>query len=108
MSISILRRLVAFVCVLSIAGMIVGSVKDNAGAAMTAGIFGAIAILCLIVGNAIDVGSNGGGAHVLVKLAPLAVNVMAALPAMTALGLMLASVGATPMPACLCAVSFKV
>ena len=43
--------------------MIVGSVKNNAGAAMTAGIFGAIAILCLIVGNAIDVGSNGGGAQ---------------------------------------------
>ena len=63
MSISLLRRLVALVCVLSIAGMIVGSVKDNAGAAMTAGIVGAIAILCLIVGNAIDVGSNGGGAQ---------------------------------------------
>ena len=30
---------------------------------MTAGIFGAIAILCLIVGNAVDVGSNGGGAQ---------------------------------------------
>ena len=63
MSISLLRRLVALVCVLSIVGMIVGSVKDNAGAAMTAGIFGAMAILCLIVGNAIDVGSNGGGAQ---------------------------------------------
>ena len=43
--------------------MIVGSVKDNAGAAMTAGIIAAIAILCLMVGNAIHVGSNGGGAQ---------------------------------------------
>lgn len=63
MTISILRRLVALICVLSIAGMIVGSVQDNAGAATTAGIIGSVAILCLMVGNAIHVGSNGGGAQ---------------------------------------------
>ena len=63
MTISLLRRAVAFICVLSIAGMIVGSIKDNAGAAMTAGIIGAIAMLCLIVGNAVHIGSNAGGAQ---------------------------------------------
>ena len=43
--------------------MIVGSVKDNAGFAITAGIVGAIAILCLMVGNAVYVGTNGGAAQ---------------------------------------------
>ena len=43
--------------------MIVLSVKDNIGGAMTSGLIGAVAMLCLIVGNAISVGTNGGGAQ---------------------------------------------
>lgn len=63
MTINHLRRGVALVCVLSIAGMIVGSIKNSTGAAITAGIFAVIAIGCLMVGNAIFVGTNGGGAQ---------------------------------------------
>jgi hypothetical protein len=63
MTISTLRRLVTFICALSIAGMIVMSIKDNIGGAMTSGIVGAIAMLCLITGNAIHLGTNGGGAQ---------------------------------------------
>jgi hypothetical protein len=62
-SISLLRRIVAFVCVLSVAGMIAFSVANNIGGAMTAGLIGGAAMLCLITGNAIHVGSNGGGAQ---------------------------------------------
>ena len=43
--------------------MIVGSVKDNNGIAITAGMFGAVGILCLVVGNAIHLGTNAGGAQ---------------------------------------------
>jgi hypothetical protein len=63
MSISTLRRFVALICALSIAGMIVMSIKSNVGGAMTSGIIGAIAMLCLITGNAIHLGTNGGGAQ---------------------------------------------
>ncbi len=63
MSISTLRRTVAVICVLSIAGMIAFSIADNVGGAMTAGIVGAIAMVSLMVGNAIHVGSNTGGAQ---------------------------------------------
>jgi hypothetical protein len=63
MTISTLRRLVALICALSIAGMIVMSIKSNVGGAMTSGIVGAIAMLCLITGNAIHLGTNGGGAQ---------------------------------------------
>ena len=47
------RRAVIAVCVLGIAGMIAGSVADNNGAAMTAGIVTAVAVLCLIVTTAV-------------------------------------------------------
>ena len=63
MTINTLRRVVAFICVLSIAGMIVLSIRENIGGAMSSGIVGTIAMLCLITGNAIHAGTNGGGAQ---------------------------------------------
>ncbi len=61
MTLSLLRRLTAVCIVGAIASMIVFSVRDNIGAAMTAGTIGAIASLCLIVGTAIATGISGGG-----------------------------------------------
>lgn len=43
--------------------MIVLSIKENIGGAMTSGIIGAIAMLCLITGSAVWAGTNGGGAQ---------------------------------------------
>lgn len=43
--------------------MIVLSIRNNIGGALTSGLFGAVGMLCLIIGNAIHVGSNGGGAQ---------------------------------------------
>jgi hypothetical protein len=63
MTIRQLRTTVSIVSVLSIVGMIVGSVKDNNGIAITAGMVGAVGILCLVVGNAIHLGTNAGGAQ---------------------------------------------
>jgi hypothetical protein len=63
MAITTLRRATAVLCVLSIAGMIAFSVGDNVGGAMTAGIVGALAIGALMVGNAVHLGSNAGGAQ---------------------------------------------
>ena len=45
----------------AVASMIVFSVRNNIGAAMTAGTIGAMASVCLIVGTAIAVGLTGGG-----------------------------------------------
>jgi hypothetical protein len=63
MTITTLKRAVAIICVLSIAGMIVLSIKNNIGGAMASGMVGAVAMLCLITGNAIHTGTNGGGAQ---------------------------------------------
>ncbi len=63
MTITTLKRIVAIVCVLSIAGMIVLSIKNNVGGAMASGMIGAVAMLCLITGNAIHTGTNAGGAQ---------------------------------------------
>jgi hypothetical protein len=62
-TITTLRRIVAVCIVASIADMIVQSIRDNIGGAITFGAIGAIAVLCLMTGNAIHVGSNGGGAQ---------------------------------------------
>ena len=43
--------------------MIVLSIKNNVGGAMASGIVGAVAMLCLITGNAIYSGTNLGGAQ---------------------------------------------
>jgi hypothetical protein len=55
---------VLFVCVAGIAGMIVSSIADNNGAAMTAGIVTAVAVLCLIVATSVTGGARvGAEAH---------------------------------------------
>jgi hypothetical protein len=55
---------VLFVCGAGIAGMIASSIADNNGAAMTAGIVTAIAVLCLIVATAVTgAGRVGSEAH---------------------------------------------
>ncbi len=41
-------------CVAGIAGMIVSSIADNNGAALTAGLMTAVAVLCLIVATAVS------------------------------------------------------
>jgi hypothetical protein len=63
MTITTLKRIVAVICVLSIAGMIVLSIKNNIGGAMASGMVGAVAMLCFITGNAIHTGTNAGGAQ---------------------------------------------
>jgi hypothetical protein len=63
MTLSLLRRLVAVLCVLSIAGMIVSNINNNDGAAMVFGFIGAMAIVCLMLGNALRFGDNQGGAQ---------------------------------------------
>ena len=61
MTLSFLRRTTALCIVSAIASMIVFSIRNNIGAAMTAGTIGAIASLCLIVGTAVATGLTGGG-----------------------------------------------
>lgn len=56
MSVRALRLIVFAVCVAGIAGMIVASIADNTGAAMTFGLATAVAVLCLIVVNAVTTG----------------------------------------------------
>lgn len=63
MTISLLRRISTLFIIGSIAGMIVMSIKNNIGGAITAGAIGAGSILCLMTGNAIHVGNNAGGAQ---------------------------------------------
>src|SRR5687767_2902941 len=60
MSPRVVRRVVIAVCVAGIAGMIVSSIADNTGAALTAGLVTAIAVLCLIVATAVT-GAHGVG-----------------------------------------------
>ena len=52
------RLVVMAVCVAGIAGMIAGSIADNNAVAMTFGLATAVAVLCLIVVNAV-VGGPG-------------------------------------------------
>jgi uncharacterized protein (TIGR00730 family) len=58
MKASTVRRLVITVCVAGIGGMIAGSVADNNGIALTAGIVTAIAVLCLMVATAVTGGAT--------------------------------------------------
>lgn len=50
----IVRWIVIGVCVLGIAGMIVGSVADNNDVALTFGLITAAAVLCLMVATAVS------------------------------------------------------
>ena len=61
MTLSLLRRVTGVCIVAGIAGMIVFSVRENIGAAMTAGTIAAFASVCLMTGTAIHVGLIGGG-----------------------------------------------
>ena len=47
------RRMVVAVCVAGIAGMIVSSIADNNGAALTFGLLTTAAIMCLLVATAV-------------------------------------------------------
>ena len=60
MSPKVVRRVVIAVCVAGIAGMIVSSIADNTGAALTAGLVTAVAVLCLIVTTAVTGGRGVG------------------------------------------------
>ncbi len=53
MSPRVVRWVVQAVCVTGIAGMIVSSIADNNGAALTFGLATAVATLCLIVATAV-------------------------------------------------------
>jgi hypothetical protein len=63
MSIGLLRRIVAVCCVASVAGMIVTNINGQIGGAMAFGMFGAVAMLLLIVANSLHRPSNQGGAQ---------------------------------------------
>jgi hypothetical protein len=60
MSPSVVRRVVIAVCAAGIGGMIASSIADNTGAALTAGLVTAVAVLCLIVATAVT-GARGVG-----------------------------------------------
>lgn len=47
------------VCVLGIAGMIVSSVNDNTGAALTFGLLTSVAVVCLVVATAVTRPAGG-------------------------------------------------
>ena len=49
-----IRRVVAVVCVAGIAGMIVSSIAENNGAAITFGVITAVAILCSMTATAVE------------------------------------------------------
>jgi len=53
------RWVVIAVCVIGIAGMIVGSIADDNGVALTFGLVTAAAALCLIVATAVTTGTPG-------------------------------------------------
>ena len=53
------RRLVIVVCVGGVAGMIVSSIADRTGAAMTFGLVTAVAVLCLMVATAVSAQTHG-------------------------------------------------
>jgi hypothetical protein len=50
------RRVVVALCVAGVAGLIVTSILDRQGAAVTIGLCTAVAVLCLIVATAVDGG----------------------------------------------------
>ena len=54
------RLVVAVVCVLGIAGMIVTSIANNVGAAVTFGLITAAAVLCSIVATAVTAAPGAG------------------------------------------------
>ena len=59
MSIRAVRVVVVMVCAMGIAGMIVASVNDSTGAALTFGLITSAAVVCLVVATAV---TRAGGA----------------------------------------------
>jgi len=61
----LIRTIVGVVFVAGIASMIVASINDNNGAALTAGLFTAVAALCLILTSALvgPTASNGAASN---------------------------------------------
>lgn len=59
MTLRAVRLTVTAVFVLGIAGMIVASIADNAGAALTAGLVTAVAALCLLVATSVAAAAGG-------------------------------------------------
>ena len=57
------------VCGCGIAGMIAGSIADNNGVALTAGIVTAIAVLCLMVATSVSGGATVGSGERVEELA---------------------------------------
>lgn len=57
----IVRRLVLVVFVGGVAGMIVGSIADNNGTAITFGLATAVAAICLILVTSVTTGTDQGG-----------------------------------------------
>lgn len=58
------RRVVMALCALGVAGMIVASIADDNGVALTFGLVTAGAVVCLIVTTAVTGGANAEGASV--------------------------------------------
>lgn len=55
------RRVVVAVCVLGVAGMIVASIADSTGAALTFGLLTTAAVVCLVVATAVTRSPAGAG-----------------------------------------------
>lgn len=55
-----IRRLVLVTCVLGIAGMIVGSIAERTGFAITAGLVTAVAVVCMLLVTAVAPPSSFG------------------------------------------------
>ena len=53
MTARVVRSVVFAVCVLGVAGMIAGSIAEEQGLALTAGLVSAAAVMCLIVATAV-------------------------------------------------------
>lgn len=69
MSAKAVRQFVIIVCAAGIGGMIAGSIADNNGIAITAGIVTAIAVLCLIVATSVTGGATVGSGERVEELA---------------------------------------
>lgn len=61
MSTGAVRRVVVAVCAAGIAGMIVASINDNNGAALTFGLITSVAVVCLVVATAVAHPVGGAG-----------------------------------------------
>lgn len=56
MTLKAVRRIVAVICVVGVAGMIASSAAESSGAALTFGLITAVAVLCSMVATAVTSG----------------------------------------------------